>query len=369
MAAPFDIWDQAVLTDIVLKPLQRRGIVPGGAGYDPYGEDASATLGNQIAPFKTINSRTAKIRTYEVKPFGKGQFKAPDATPALYKPDQTWSETVMELVLLEEMERISSEDWIKLNSADENVRRGAGVDLVDRARILQIRNERLTEWMRWQAFAGSLTVTYPSGSSLVIDYGLAATHKPTATNLWSDLTNGDPIADLQTWSQLLANDSGFWGTKVHMTAKTFDYIIRNSKVAAALIFNAPATYVKRPTRTNILELLNSWAVNMDIVIYDDGFRDTGATGPAGPTTLTKYLPDGKVLMTTDYTIYGVNIADTLDGQVVVMDGYNSMAIRTGSQSEVIIDPMSKNTYFRVASARIPRINMPECFLYATVAAS
>jgi hypothetical protein len=350
MASPtFDIWDQAVLTDLINKPIVTQF------------ED-QPFLGQEIAPQKSIQARHAKVRVYQAKAFGIGQFKAPDATPPLVKFDQTFREEVIELALLEEMERISGEDWLNLNSTDENIRKGAGVELVDRGRMLQLRNERLSEWMRWQAFVnGNLTIPYDDGNTnLFVDYGYASTHKVTLGTLWSDTTNSDPIANMKTWGDVIADDSGYYGLIFHMSSKAWDYLIRNDKIKALLTGSDRALTV--PTSGDVTALLRDGSV---IKIYDNGYRNEGATGRTR-TTLTRYLPEDKVLVTTNYNIEGENIADTLDGQVLVNSSYNSIAIKQGSQSEVILDPLSKNQFFRVASARIPRILHPECFLVATV---
>jgi len=350
MGAPFDLWDQATLTDLINRPLTTQF------------ED-NPRLGDLLAPMQSINARSAKLRTAQTKAFGKGQFKAPDATPALYTPDQTWSESIIELALLEEMTRVSYEDYLKLNSPDDNVKRAAGVDLVTKGKILQLRNERLTEWMRWQAFQGSLTITYPSGSSLYIDYGLPAGHKPVVGTLWSSVSTADPITDIRAWSDQIAADSGYYGLRLHMSSETYDYLVRNATVKSYLTATNRSMLI--PTKQDILSLLRD---GTDIVIYDNGFRDESVGSARGvPNSLTRFLPAGKVLMTTEYSIEGTNIAETLDGQVIVSTGYNSVAIRSGSQSEVILDHISKNHFWRQASARIPRILYPECFLWATVA--
>src|ERR1051326_6259734 len=94
----FDIWDQAALTDVITRPLPDSL----GAGVE------QDLLGEKIAPTKPLNARVAKIRVNDLKPFGKGQFRAPDATPALFKPPgSTYTEEIIELALLDEMERIS----------------------------------------------------------------------------------------------------------------------------------------------------------------------------------------------------------------------------------------------------------------------
>jgi len=350
MAAPFDIWDQAVLTEIINRPLTTQF------------ED-QPRLGDLLAPIRGIQARTAKLQTRQTLAFGKGQFRAPDATPALYKPNQTWSETIIELALLEEMERIGEEDFMALNSSDDMIRRAVGVDLVDRGRILALRNERLTEWMRWQAFSGALTLTYPGGSSLYIDYGLPAGHKPVVTTLWSDVANADPISDIRSWSNQIGADLGYFGIRLHMASETWDYIVRNAKIKAYLTATNRSMLI--PTKNDVLTLLRD---GTDVVIYDNGYRDDTAGSNRGiPNSLTRFLPVGKVLMTSEYNIEGTPIAETLDGQVMVSTGYNSVGIRQGPQTEVILDHMTKNHYWRQASARIPRLIYPEAFVWATVA--
>jgi hypothetical protein len=151
-----------------------------------------------------------------------------------------------------------------------------------------------------------------------------------------------------------------------MTSRTYDLMVRNTKVKQAInYYLGTAPPIQRPRRQDLLDLFTSFAVNQDIVLYDNGYRAVGATGIGRPA-LTKYLPDYKVLVTTNYTIDGHNIADTLDGQVTVSSGYNSVDIRQGFQAEVLLDHLSKTHYLRAASARIPRLNLPDTVLSATV---
>jgi hypothetical protein len=359
----FDIWDQGLLTNIIKRPPD--GMAPGAA------EDTTPVLGEQIAPLKPVQTRNVKVRVNELKPFGTGQFRAPDATPPLYRPKLAYSEDELELVLIDEMHRIMEEEWMKLNSADDNYRLSAGVSLVDRGRVLRLRNQRATEKLRWAAFSGQAVVKYPTGDQLLIDYGLPAGHKPTVSVPWTDTTNADPVSDVQAWSSVLAADSGFYGNKVHMNSKTYNYLILNNKIKSQVNFYAAgANSIQRPRREDILNLFTSFATNVDIVIYDNGYRDESAVdtfgGGYGVGSITKYLPDGYVLMTTDYSLDGTPIADVPDGLVSVTTGYNSTAIRQGEQAEVMLDDLAKTYFLRYASARIPRLLIPEAFLYAKV---
>jgi Phage major capsid protein E len=351
MAAPFDIWDQAAMTDLVVRPLTTQF------------ED-QPRLGDVLMPVKSIQARTAKLRTRQTLAFGLGQFRAPDSTPGLYKPTQQMQDTVVELALLDEMERIAEEQWMQLNSSDQNIRLAAGVDLVDRGKILMMRNERLTEWMRWQVLTtGTLTITLVGGNQIFIDYGIPALNKATVTTLWSDTTNSDPIADIKAWSARLASASGYYGLHLHMSSDTYDLMVQNAKIKALLTATNRSLLI--PRQDDILTLLRDGTT---ITLYDNGYRaDTVGTARGVPDSLTRFLPKGKVLMTTDYSIEGTPIAETLDGQVTISTGWNEVAIKQGPQSEVLLDHMSKTHYWRQASARIPRVIYPECLFIGTVA--
>ncbi len=356
----FDVWDQALLTHVINRPPD--GLVAGAA------EDTTPLLGAQIAPLRPVNTRNVKVSISDLRPFGTGPARAPDATPPLHKPSVSRQETILELILLDEMERISEEDWMKLNSDDEQYRLSAGASLVDRGRILKIRNQRATEKLRWQAFTGTATVRFAdSADQVVIDYGLPAGHKPTASVLWSDTTNADPVSDVQAWAEVLATDTGFYGSKLHMNSKTYTYLLNNTKLKNAMNFyanSAPAYLRVRPE--DITNLFTSYFSNVQVILYDNGYREEGTSG-FGLGSTTKYIPDGYVLMTTDYTLDGVPIADMPDGLVQVRTGYNQTALRQGEQAEVLVEGIPGNHLLRYASARIPRLLIPEAFMWIRVA--
>jgi hypothetical protein len=350
---PFDIYDQAVLTALVNEPV------------DTALEEAPF-LGEQIAPQRNIQARMARMDIGRQYSFGIGQFKAPNAMPALVEmPVAERREALIEMVQLEEMHRINSEQWIRLNSTDENIRNSEGLEVVERGTILRRRLERLSEWMRWQAFVnGSLTVTYPrTNSQLFIDYGWLPGHMPTPATLWTDTTNSDPVADLEAWQQQVADDSGHLGTRIHLTSSTAKLILANVKLKT--YFNVPAGQPFRATLEQVASLLSEGTT---FVVHDAGFRPMASGASRTEAAHTRYLPNNKVLVTTEYQIEGENIADTLNGQVEVSADYNDTDIQQGPSSEVILDHMTKNRYLREAAARIVRVIHPECFLSATVTA-
>ena len=354
MPPTFDIWDQAVLTRLTVDPVETA-------------LEQAPPLGRQIAPVNPIQSRMARMDVGNTYSFGIGQFKAPNAMPPLIEmPTVERREAIIEMVQLEELHRINSEQWIKLKSRDENIRNAEGLDIVERGRILQRRNSRLEEWMRWQAFQGSLTVTYPrTNSQILIDYGFLPGHKPVLAGVqqWTDLVNSDPVADLEAWQQQVADDSGFLGLRIHITSATAKLIVNNVKLKT--YFNVPDGQPFRATLEQVASLL---AAGTEFVVHDAGFRPMASGAARTEAAHTRYLANNRVLMTTAYNIDGENIADTLDGQVEISTSFNDTAILNGAQSEIILDHLTKNRYLRQASVKMPRILHPECFLFASVGA-
>lgn len=349
----FDIFDQAVLTALVNEPVDT------ALETAPY-------LGQSIAPLNNVQTRMARMDIGRQYSFGIGQFKAPNAMPPLIDmPVTERQEALIEMVMLEEMHRINSEQWIRLNSSDENIRNSEGLDVVTRGTILRRRLERLSEWMRWQAFInGSLTVTYPrTNAQLFIDYGWLSGHRPEASTVWSDLEDSNPVTDLEAWQATLAEDSGHLGTKIHLTSATAKLILTNANLRDYFNVDPGVAF-----RANLAQVASLLAEGTEFIIHDAGFRPMASGAARDEAAHTRYLPNGKVLMTTEYSIDGENIADTLNGQVEVSSSYNDTNIQQGPSSEVILDHMTKNRYLREGAARIVRIIHPECFLSASVTA-
>jgi len=349
MPPTFDIYDQAALTLLINEPVDTA-------------LESAPRLGDQIAPFQNTESRLARMDVGRTYSFGIGQFKAPNAMPALVEmPVTERREALIEMIQLEEMHRINSEQWIRLRSSDENVRRAEGLDIVDRGVILRRRMERLTEKMRWDVFTtGALTVTYPrTNSQLFIDYGFLPGHKPVVAISWSNIVTSDPVADIEAWQQQVANDSGTMGTYIHITSADAKLILQNQKLKT--YFNVPVGTPFRPTLQQVASLLADGTL---FIVYDAGWRPMMSGALRTEAAHTRYLPIGTVLVTTPYTIDGEKIADTLNGQVDISVAYNEA--EPGPANEVILNHLDKNRYLRQAACRIVRLLHVEAFLAARV---
>lgn len=351
MPPTFDIYDQAALTVLINEPVDTA-------------LESAPRLGDQIAPFQNTENRMARMDIGRTYSFGIGQYKAPNAMPALVEmPVTERREALIEMIQLEEMHRINSEQWIRLRSSDENVRRAEGLEIVDRGVILRRRMERLTEKMRWDVFTtGALTVTYPrTNSQLFVDYGFLPGHKPVVSVAWTDLVNSDPVADIEGWQQQVADDSGAMGLVIHLTSSDAKLVLKNVKLKA--YFNVPVGTPFRPSLQQVASLL---AEGTRFVIYDAGWRPMMSGADRTEAAHTRYLPTGTVLMTTEYSIDGEQIADTLNGQVDISTAYNEAEPVMGPANEVILNHLDKNRYLREAACRIVRLLHVESFLAADI---
>lgn len=352
--AIFDFWDSRQLTRFVKRNIEAQ------ANANDGGENRQF-FGQNIAPLVPETSREVTIRIADVLPYGLGQFKAPDASPPLWKTKPVLKEQTIELFLLEEMERFKSTEWEKLTTTDDRLSEKALLSLGDRLRIMQLRNERLTEWMRWQAFKGAVSVTFPDGGTITVDYGFTGSHLPTAATPWTDTVASDPVEDLYAWSQVGADDAGRYYSKVHLNSMTWRLLTRNQNVRGYL--SALGRQIMLPTTADFQQLMREGTGNFELI--DAGYLPENATN----RRLTKFIPDNRVLLTTEYNLDGEPIADVADGPVAVnLPGQEEPVFRNGPQSEVISNKYTKNVFRRQASARVVRVYFPEAFLYAVVGA-
>lgn len=356
----FDVFSQATFTDLVRRRLQTMF-------------ESIPHIGPDIAPTYSVYDRTIEREIAEVASFGVAQFRAPGATPSIFTPQIRYTQEVVSLLLIDEMQRIDEDLHLRLTSPTGNIRARAGVDLVTAAAVLQLRNENRTEWMRWQAFLGNnVVVQYPqTGQQITVSYNYFSGHKPTAAIPWSDRGNATPIDDLRAWQLQIANDLGYYGCNIHMNTTTWTRLQRSDQARGYLTQTDRNTFL--PTKEDIEGLLygsvasdsqgNRVAQAPNIIVSDAGYRDVSAGYNRGLSAMTKYIPDGTILMTGPYVFEGEPIADVADGMVAIRADFQRLAWLQGMQSEILLDHYTH--FFRQASARFVRLRRPESFLNAT----
>jgi hypothetical protein len=352
MAVIDDILDQAALTDSIVGPVETE-------------METAPFLGEQIAPMFDIDGQYVSMKVEDIHAYGIGQFRAPEATPPLMDiTGREEREEVIELVHLDEMHRVSPIRWERLNSNDERIAGREARSLIEIGQILERRNERLTEWMRWQAFSGQLTVEYQQrDTALVIDYPLPAGHTPNTAVAWSDTVNSDPVNDLRTWQTACAVGCGKAGLLIHLSSEDLENVLNNQKLRT--YFNVAVGQPFLPGIEDVLRLLRPGS---QFITQDSAYRDESVGASVDPEDHTRFLPVESVLLTPEgYNANGAPIADTPNGVVEIATGYNTTALLPGPQSEIVMkgDGIYQR-FLRQASRRIVRLRQPGAFVYADV---
>lgn len=111
----------------------------------------------------------------------------------------------------------------------ERAEKQVGKDLAELDEMITRREEtQAAELLQ----SGKVTVSGEGYDTVVIDYGMPATHLPvlTGTDLWTDTTNSTPLEDLRTWKRLISKDSGLVPTDVVMAADVLDAFLAHPKV-------------------------------------------------------------------------------------------------------------------------------------------
>lgn len=367
----FDLWPQAGLTDLVRRSLQTTW-------------ESIPSPGASIAPLKSVYERQIKRDLAEIAPFGIGQMRAPNASPAIFNPKINYTEETTELLIFDEMSEVTEDLYLRLTGPNQAARARAGVDLATVGKTLQLRHEFLTEAMRWKVFKGNpVIVKYAGGAEYEIKYNYLENHKPSAAVPWTDRVNCTPIDDMRAWQKVIANDVGVYGSRFHMNSYTYEKLQRSNQARGYLTQTDRNVFLPKPE--DIESLL--WgstpsdaqgglaAEAPKIIVTDAGFREESTT-PANSTegkaefgynrgqgATTQYLQNGEVLLTTDYMFEGEPIADVADGPVIMSDTWNSIKnAGVGPQSWFIVDHMSTTLYLRQACSRIVRMRRPGAFL-------
>ena len=322
--------------------------------------------GNEILPLLNSPVRKFKMAVREADtPFGMGQFKAPDAdTPIAEikgkKNDITV--TYISAVDLEEMVPIEESD--KLESADALVSADKIDEIIDMGKLLQLRNERLTEYMRWCALKNALTITFPDGQTISVDqYGAYTPHIAdtiasgvAAAVDWNTIASSTPKTDLEKIADLIETDSSYPAMHVWMRRSVFRLLQRSAQWSSYL------TFLDRPYRVVDWADISKLMDIPNLHIYEGAWKDRD-----GHTHY--YLDEKHILVTTDPVVDGIQVGQVWDCPVVRFDGTRLVVQNNpGMAAEIFVDGLKKREYMRVSTARMAQLTLPECFAYVRVAA-
>lgn len=163
---------------------------------------------------------------------------------------------------------------------------------------LEIRLLNRLEWMRRQAlFDGKVTAEYPNGQPLEVEYPHASYLERTlsGTDLWSDYTDSNPVANLQLWVHDMIDDSSFAPSKTVFGKEVLFHAMQNDRFET-ITNNTPDTMDMEAARQFLMRMSGI----PDIQTYTDKVQfQTEAVSAAANGTNTIELRDVEELEAGD----------------------------------------------------------------------
>ena len=138
-----------------------------------------------------------------------------------------------------------------------------------------------------------------NGLALEADFGMSATHKPTAATAWSN-SAADILSDLLAWTQLYVDDNGVEPGMIMMSRTVLGYMYNNTKMREAAAWAGTT-----PARLNNEMIDAIFAANglPPVMLYDTKARIDGVHTSIIPTDKVLLLPPaGEPLGATHYGI-------------------------------------------------------------------
>lgn len=327
-------------------------------------------------PMRGFPGRKVKLTVKEMAGAGLAAFKADNGSTPIIVGNGELQEVYMELLTIGEKAVLNATDLIALNSPDNAVSAGAARNIVDLGVTLRRRNINRSRWMAWQAAKGSLTITYPNGSTILVDYDLdktaqnswfSASHLPTVSQAWNHTDSDgrydtDVITDVYDWTKIIGDDLGTDPSQcvLHLNGMTWRILRRNKNMINEVgVMSGSDVDRRRPLSlaeaADVLDVAEIKIVN-DFYLEEDGSR-----------TKNYFLDEGQFLVTGPYTVNGVPLAEMYDGLVArVSGGQIVVAENPGMVSEIYVNEEQIAENIRVQTARMPVLNYPAGFLYTTV---
>lgn len=205
---------------------------------------------------------------------------------------------------------------------------------------LDSRVEFRREWARWQALTGTLTVDQ-ADVKFTVDYGIAASHKPTVGTSWTDVS-ADIIGDLKTYKRLIQEDSGENASVVYCTDEVMTMMMKNTGVKALM---------GEQLKTQILQ--NGYIVKLmglTFVVYDAGYVPEGGS-------FTKFINEKYIVMVTSSNFAEEQIAPCADVE---------SGLKPGKFSKSWMDKDPAGIWVLVDINCLPIIKKVENIVYAKV---
>lgn len=329
-----------------------------------------------FVPMRNFRGRKVKLRVKEANGAGLAGLKADNANTPIVSGGGVLQEIYLDLVTISEKDVLNATDILALDSPDMNVAREAARTVVDKTANLRLRNINRTLWMAWEAVKDNLSLVYPNGSVIQVDWDLdgdswndwfSGSHLPEAEADWDHQDSNEAydtnfLEEFYAWTKLIGDDLGCDPSEciLHINTTTWRYIRRNKWLIRDSNPSLPQPRTAPLKTAELADLLDIAAVKVLNPYYleDDG---------DARRTKNYMLPDHYALVTGPYTYKGKPLAEMYDGLVATVSGEDiSVAPNPGMRAEIYINKEQVAKNVRVTTARMPVLNYPAGFLYANL---
>lgn len=213
------------------------------------------------------------------------------------------------------------------------------------------------ERMRMMVLTTGVISISANGQAFSYDYGVPATHKVETSVAWSN-PQADIGADLETWMDLIEEDTGVRPTRALCRSSTFKYFLNNEKFKKAIyiLSNGQATITKEQMRSYI-----SNNYNLDIVTYDKKYRtEAGVATHYVPADTLVLMPSGDL----GYTNFGTTPeeSDLLSNPSLANVSITDTGVAVTTTAET--DPVQVDT--KVSMVSLPSFELADQIIIADV---
>lgn len=242
---------------------------------------------NQVLPDNDVRSLRVRIRTL-TRTLAAAKFRTWDAENYIGRRPFVLGITELELPPLGQKIDITERELLELALTGTDPNGDLRAQIYDDtttnvratlARMELARGDLLTD--------GVVTISENGIEGVDVDFGLAASHLPTAATLWSDTANATPLTDELAWMQQMEDDGSPVHNRVVTSRKVFNFMRKNDEYKAA--FNSNAAASVPDLRPDQLQQVRDNFGLPPITIYDSKIEVDGVA--------TRPIPDHKFVMT------------------------------------------------------------------------
>jgi len=301
-------------------------------------------LGVSLFPRTTVEGNVAAWDVYAPSRV-TGNFRAPGAPATKVDLVKVASRTAtLAPVLLEKTLDDAALSWLR--SGDAAAGDGARAKITREEADLDAVLEYTREYTAWKALSGTLSVNQ-GDVKFTVDYGLRATHKPTASASWATAST-DVIGDIRAWKALIAADSGYAASDAYCNESVMDYLMGNDDVEAFLGEGSLREQVAESGYITRFMGLN-WHV------YDAGYVD-------GSGTFQKFVGDDKLFVVAAGAPFGAH----LSGSQEIPAGFSATRRVYGKFAYSAVESNPPGVRIFVGENFLPVIYIPDAIVAADV---